>query len=74
MRRTKLREKKLDDNHTRCCFEQSLEATTYKTAVVWSLTSHLTKMPRRARYMVTNYELISDAILWILAHGNTNIG
>ena len=35
-------------NNATCSFEQILEATPYKTAVVQPLTSHLTKYPRMA--------------------------
>ena len=33
---------------TACCFEQILEATSHKTATVWTFTSYLSKHPRKA--------------------------
>ena len=61
-----------------CCFEQILEAASYKKATVWQLTSHHTNYPVRqaihARHCWRSKdELISDVFLWTPTHGHTSI-
>ena len=44
---------KVDRNDVMYCLEQILETAPYKTAIVWSLTSHLTNYPSKTskRYL-----------------------
>ena len=53
---------------TVCCFEQILEAGSYKTAAVWSHTSYLTKKvqvrcARHPRYWSTAREVRTDSLV-----------
>ena len=43
--------------NTVCCFEQILEATPNKTAVVWTLTSHLTDNPSKTNKTLVTAEV-----------------
>ena len=60
------------------CFEQILEATPYKAAAVWLLTSHPTTQVRWVRHAEycsrSKYKLRSDILLWTPTHGHTSLG
>ena len=63
------------DQEVTYCFEQILEAASYKTAAVRLLTSHLTNSSSKVSktYWRSKDELISD-VLQILIHGQTIVG
>ena len=55
---------------TSCCFEQILEAASYKTAAVQPLTSYLTNKDKLSTaYM---YEFLSNILQWTPTHGQTS--
>ena len=60
------------------CFEQILKATLHKTTAVGPLASYLKNQVRQreyAGYFWRNKDkLISDVLLWTLAHGHASIG
>ena len=61
-----------------CCFEQILEATPYKTAIVPPLTSHLTnnpsKMNKSCRALREKQEQThKQYFLWTPTHGHTSV-
>ena len=59
-----------------CYFEQILEATPHKTAVVWLLTSHFknypSKMNKTCRTLLEKQGQTHDVLLW--THGHINVG
>ena len=59
-----------------CYFEQMLEATPHKKAVVRPFTSHLTKQQTRfcEHCWRSKDELINDIPLWTPIHGYTSAG
>ena len=62
-----------------CCFEQILEVTLKKIAVVRILTSHLVNHIRKANktrlpFLEKYDELIINIFKWIPTHGHTSVG
>ena len=56
--------------NTKCCFEQILEAPSYKTVTVRPLTSHLKNYPSTRHGWRNKDELMSDIFLWTPIHGS----
>ena len=59
-----------------CCFEQILEAASYKTATVQPLTSHLTNHPSKTSKTYcwkSKHGLISNDLLFTFTHAHTSV-